>query len=166
MDEVETCREQPLADVGIGWSWHGPNNRRPVSYYSSPRREPVQGTTLRPSVTGAFHRNRTSGRAGIFQDDGNALPGTDAHAGRAVADVPLPQFGCQRQDVAGAGGAEGVSDGHRATVGVELVIGNVEAAELVGQFAKHAERLCAERLMHLPHVDLLRGQPGPLDRRP
>jgi hypothetical protein len=23
MDEVKTCREQPLADFGIGWSWHG-----------------------------------------------------------------------------------------------------------------------------------------------
>src|SRR6202020_2604889 len=92
-------------------------------------------------------RNRTSGRAEVFQNDGNALPGADAHAGRAVTDVPLPQFGCQRQDVAGAGGAEGVSNGHRATVGVELVIGNGEAAELVGQFTKHAESPCAEPLM-------------------
>src|ERR1700759_4328186 len=44
MDEFKTCSEQPLADVGIGWACHAANNRRPVSYYSGPGREPGQGT--------------------------------------------------------------------------------------------------------------------------
>src|SRR5271169_6583433 len=99
----------------------------------------------------------------VFQDQRYGLSRPDAHSDGAVACVAFRQLGRQSQHVAGTGGAERMPDGHRPTVGCELVVGNCEAAELVWKFPQHAESLGAERLVDFPHVDLLRSQAGPLD---
>src|SRR5882762_10531968 len=88
----------------------------------------------------------------VFEDHGYGLSRSDAHSDGAVACVAFGQLGRQSQHVAGAGGAERMPDGHRPTVGCELVVGNCEAAELVWKFPEHPESLRAERLVDFPHV--------------
>jgi len=48
--------------------------------------------------------------------------------------------------------------------GFSLFVRDLEPVELVRQLAQHAERLGGERLVDLPHVDVLRGQAGAPNR--
>ena len=73
------------------------------------------------------------------------------------------QLGCEREHAARAGVAERVPQGDGAAVGVQPVVGNLEA-RLRAELAQHGEDLGGERLMDLVHVDLIRGQSGLLDR--
>src|SRR4051794_5648073 len=99
-----------------------------------------------------------------LQHERDALAGADADPEHAVAGLSVGQLRRQREDVAGAARAERVADGDRAAVGVELLVGDREAVELVGQLAQHTQRLGRERLVDLPDVDVLRRQAGALDR--
>src|SRR5258705_2630311 len=105
-----------------------------------------------------------SGCARVFQDDGYALAGADAHTKRAIAGVALTQLGRQRQHIPGPAGPERMADGDGAAVVGELLVRNRETAELILQLAEHAQRLRAERLMHFPHVDPPRAKAGTFDR--
>ena len=58
-----------------------------------------------------------------------------------VTGSALLQLGGKRQHIAGARRPERVADGDRAAVRIELLVGDLEAVELVGQLAQHAQRL-------------------------
>ena len=83
-------------------------------------------------TVGTCGRSFLSSHVRVLEHERDALARADAHAEHAVARFALAQLGGERQDVAGAGRAERVADRDRAAVGVELLVGNLEAVELVG----------------------------------
>src|ERR1700743_566840 len=54
MDQVEAGREQPLADFGIGRSWHGINSRRLVIYVRAACGTRVQRLWFPPARLAAY----------------------------------------------------------------------------------------------------------------
>jgi hypothetical protein len=57
-----------------------------------------------------------------------------------------------------------VADGDRAAIGVQPLVGDLEAVELVGQLAQDRERDGRVGLVDLPHVDVLRREAGSRER--
>jgi CRP-like cAMP-binding protein len=67
---------------------------------------------------------------GVLEHERDSLSRPYAYAENAVADLAQAQLGGEREDVAGARGPEGVPDGHRTAVGVQALVGDLEAFEL------------------------------------
>src|SRR6202171_2881823 len=72
------------------------------------------GTTWKSSPDPTDQAPPDSGCARVFQDDGNALAGADAHTKRAIAGVALTQLGRQRQHIPGPTGPDRMDNGHGA----------------------------------------------------
>jgi hypothetical protein len=92
----------------------------------------------------------------VFEDEREGLAGADAE--HTAAGVAVAQLGRECEHVAGARGPKGVAGRDGAAVGVQALVGDLEAIELVGQLAQHPERLRGVGLMNLPHLDIRRGQ--------
>src|SRR4051794_28140047 len=96
----------------------------------------------------------------VLEHHRDALPRADADAKHPVAKAALVQLSGEGEDVARAGGPEGVPDRDRAAVGVEPVVRHLEAAELVGELAQDGDGDRGVGLVDLPDVDLLRLEAG------
>src|SRR5262245_24516550 len=78
-------------------------------------------------------------RRWVLEHQRDSLSRADAAPEHAVAGASLPQLGGQGQHVAGSRRTEGMADRNRPAVGVETLVWDLEAVELVGQLAQDRE---------------------------
>src|SRR5215831_663480 len=92
-----------------------------------------------------------------FEETRGALATADAHRYHAVLRLAAEHLVGDGADHARAGHAEGVADGDRAAVRIELFHGNAELVAAV-------DHLRGEGLVQLPHADVLELDAGPLEQ--
>src|SRR5215468_6329756 len=92
-----------------------------------------------------------------FEETRGALASADAHRHHAVLRLAAEHLVGNGADHARAGHAEGVADGDRAAVGIELVHGDAELVLAV-------EHLRGEGLVQLPHADVFYLAAGALEQ--
>ena len=104
----------------------------------------------------ADHHGEALGSVSYRLEDGrHALALADAHRRQAQLRALVAHPVQQRGRDPGAAGAQGVADRDRAAARVDLVF--VDAQQL-----EHGQDLDGERLVELDAIDLVEGQPGPL----
>src|SRR5258708_6045782 len=92
-----------------------------------------------------------------LEDPRRAHAGPDAHGHQAVSAAPAFELVEELDGELGAGAAEGVAEGNRAAVDVDLLL--VEA-----KLADDRERLRGEGLVQLDQVDIRKREPSELER--